>query len=390
MHGTHLQIMPARCRFANLIAALASLSPALAWDKDGHEAIGMTTMSALQNGPAAQVKRLMGGKDAVDVAVWAHKVNKKYTWTTALHYQRQPSWQCKKVEYSHCPGNKCLLKAVKHLYGRLVNQSSDDDQIDWGEGVKLTDADCLKYLINLLGDLHQPLHLGFDEGDIGKNTSVMFRGRSMTLFDVWDEELTQAVMKDSPGFWWGGWTHVQRTRSEFEKDNARWKAEGVKMLDEWASESLKFACEDVYRNPISKKLVSEEAKEHGGVFHLDQHLFEVWKREMLSKMLVAGARTAIVLNSILLHRPDLHGGSGVAELEGEEVEAAEHAAISRRNGHKHDPGHRHMTGFQAFTINLVVFSAVFVIFVYLMRAWTDTSAVEAATKAKAQNSGKKT
>ena len=37
----------------------------------------------------------------------------------------------------------------------------------------------------------------------------------------------EAVMKDSPGFWWGGWTHVQRTRSEYEKDSARWKNDRI-------------------------------------------------------------------------------------------------------------------------------------------------------------------
>jgi len=379
--------MSARCHFANLIVVFASLPAIVAWDKDGHEAIGMTTMSALQNGPTAQVKRLMGGKDAVDVAAWALKVNKKYPWTNELHFQRQTAWQCKRAEYAHCPENKCMLKALKQLYGRVVNQLSDEDKIDWGTGVKLTDADCLKYIINLVGDLHQPMHLGFVEGDMGKNISVMFRGKSSTLFDVWDKELTQAVMKDSPGFWWGGWTHVGRTRSEFEMDNARWKTSGVKMFDEWASETLKFACNEVYTNPMTGKRVADEAAGNGGVFHLDESLFELWKRAMLSKMLVAGARTAIVLNSILVHRPDLHGGNGVAGLEGEEDEAAKHAAISRRNGHKHEPGQTHMEGFQAFGLNCGIFLTVFLIFMYLMRAWTDTSVVEAATKAKMQNSG---
>lgn len=65
------------------------------------------------------MKHLMGGKDAADVAAWAHKarlffcgcglwavgiprrmgcsgvqlrqVNKKYPWTTELHFQRQPN-----------------------------------------------------------------------------------------------------------------------------------------------------------------------------------------------------------------------------------------------------------------------------------------------------------
>jgi hypothetical protein len=279
---------------------------------------------------------------------------------------------------------------MKHFYGRLIGKHLET--IDWGAGVKLTDADCLKYLINLMGDLHQPLHVGFDEGDMGRNITVSFRGREMSLYEVWDKELAQAVIKDSPGFWWGGWTHVQRTRSEYEKDAVRWKEDGVGMFEQWATESLKFAFEDVYRIPTSGKDIVAEAASSGGVFRVDDNLFEAWKREMLSKMLVAGARTAIVVNSILAQREagELHAGSGVDELEGEEDEAAKAASIARRNGHSHVPGHKHMEGFTAFGVNLFIFSAVFVIFIYTMRTWQGDAVVEAAAKAKLQNSGKKT
>jgi hypothetical protein len=375
-------------------ALLACLPIVLAWDKDGHEAIGMTTMSALQNGPTAQVKRLMGGKDAVDVAAWAHKVNKKYHWTVDLHFQRQHEGKCKPVDLSHCPDNRCLIQALKHFYGRLVNQEAP--KIDWGAdakgaGVKLTDADCLKYLITLMGDLHQPLHLGFEENDMGKNLTVEFRGQKMSLYHLWDKELAQAVMKDSPGFWWGGWTHVQRTRSEYEMDNERWKKDGVQMFTEWACESLKFACEDVYRNPVSGRQLSEEAHDNGGVARVDDQLFEAWKREMLSKMLVAGARTAIVVNSILQQREAEHlqGGSGVKEIDGEEEEHAKAAAVARRNGHKHTPGHKHMEGPTAFALNVGLFGSVLVVFIYTMRTWEGDAIIEQTTKAKLQGSGKK-
>merc|ERR1719487_2903536 len=113
-----------------------------AWDKDGHEAIGMTTMSAIEGPALAQLKRLMGGKDAVDVAAWAHKVNKKYPWTTALHYQRQPDWQCggNVSESLSCPKNRCLLKALKHFYGLLTHSDrpglTTEVAVGYEEGMK--------------------------------------------------------------------------------------------------------------------------------------------------------------------------------------------------------------------------------------------------------------
>jgi len=372
-----------------IAARVVLWSPAaLAWDKDGHEAIGMTTMSALQNGPTAQVKRLMGGKDAVDVAAWAHKVNKKYPWTVELHFQRQPGYRCSGVDLTQCPGNRCLTQALKHFYGHLVNKPTAN--IDWPSNMKLTDADRVKYLINLMGDLHQPLHFGFDTDDMGRNVTVTFRGKSVSLYDFWDGELTQAVMKDSPGFWWGGWTHVQRTRSEYEKDSARWKKDGAEMIDKWAEESAKFACDDVYRNPTTgRRLVPETGND---VIRVDDNLFETWKREMFSRMLTAGARTAIVLNSVLQQREvtKLRGGTAVKELEDEEDDSSRKVP---KVGRKADipRGHKPVHATTALLTNLLIFVVVFGLFLALMRLWTERDPVCQADRAKVRcgDGGKK-
>lgn len=350
--------------------------PTSAWDKDGHEAIGMTTMSALQNGPTHEVKRLMHGKDAVDVAAWAHKVNVKFPWTSDLHFQRQPDGQCKKADLSRCDGNKCLVQGIKHFYGRLVGKQEVD--IDWGD-LKLTDADCLKFLINLIGDMHQPMHFGSESTNSGKDITVLFRGKKMSLYDFWDKELAATVIKDSPGFWWGGWTHVQRTRAEYEKDSERFKKDGIAMFAEWADESARFACENVYRDPTTgKDIMTEMDGVH--IFHINDHLFETWKREMLSKMLVAGARTAIVLNSILQHREG-EGGQGGApahqlqdgtavQMEGEEDDAAANLPKLSRAAKADIPkGSKATQGPEALAINFGLFTIVFSIFMYVQRLW---------------------
>jgi len=373
----------------------AWLPAAAAWDKDGHEAIGMTTMSALEGAAVAQVKRLMHGRDAVDVAAWAHKVNKKYPWTVELHYQRQKASRCSDkdlsklpADFSHCPDNRCLVKGLKHFYGRLVGKPSVE--IDWPAGMKLTDADCVKFLINLMGDLHQPLHFGSDEDGLGRNITVLFRGKSMSLYDMWDHEITQTVMRDSPGFWWGGWTHVQRTRVEYEKDGEQWKKDGVKMLERWADETSRYVCENVYRNPLTGRSLLEDVQ--GGVLKVDDNLYEVWKREMLVKMLVAGARTAIVLNSILQAREasSLKGGTAVSEIEGEEEEDNK-APVGGRRADAHHAVHSSSTsqGLMAALTNLGIFFVVLVVFLQVMRMWLGKDAVNQADRAKRSEEGGK-
>jgi len=367
------------------------LTSVLAWDKDGHEAIGMTTMSALETPAVAQVKRLMHGKDAVDVAAWAHKVNKKYPWTVEFHFQRQPSGRCfdkelvrKPPSVADCPDKRCLISGLNHFYGRLVNKQSVD--IQWPSDMKLTDADAVKFLINLMGDLHQPMHFASASDDAGRNIKVRFRGKTMSLYELWDGYITQTVMRESPGFWWGGWTHVQRTRVEYEQDGARWKKEGVKLFETWAEETATYLCNNIYIKAVP-------SDHHDSVIDVDDDLFETWKREMLNKMLVAGARTAIVLNSILQHREaaNLQGGTAISHIEGEDDEEARSKVP--RSGRLADAHHRAglntRQGVSAAGINFGIFFCVLVVFLRIMRAWQGKDALAQADKAKRSDTGKK-
>merc|ERR1712039_919476 len=199
------------------------------------------------------------------------------------------------------------------------------------------------------------------------------------------KEITQAVMRDNPGFWWGGWTHVQRTRVEFEKDGAAWKKDGVALLSKWADETANYLCENVYRNPYSGKQISEEVQ--NGVFRLQENLYELWKRELLSKMLVAGARTAIVLNAILDQREaaNLGGGTAVEGIQGEEED---NAAKMQPHGREGDnlqhlgSGAKVLKGFTAAGYNLCIFVTVAVVWWQLTNYWENTSSVSKADRAK--------
>eukprot|EP00421_Protoceratium_reticulatum_P063790 CAMPEP_0168425806 /NCGR_PEP_ID=MMETSP0228-20121227/35511_1 /TAXON_ID=133427 /ORGANISM="Protoceratium reticulatum, Strain CCCM 535 (=CCMP 1889)" /LENGTH=348 /DNA_ID=CAMNT_0008439805 /DNA_START=10 /DNA_END=1056 /DNA_ORIENTATION=- len=346
-------------------------------------------MSALETSTVAQVKRLMHGRDAVDVAAWAHKVNKKYPWTAELHFQRQQPHRCgdkelmkKPADLSSCPDNRCLVKGLKHFYGRLVGKQLID--INWPTGMKLTDADAVKFLINLIGDLHQPLHFGSDTDDLGRNFTVMFRGKKLSLYDMWDREIAQTVIKESPGFWWGGWTHVQRTRVEYEKDGRQWKQDGVALLDRWADETARYMCENVYRNPITGRNIVDEVQ--NGVFRVEENLYELWKREMLSHMLVAGARTAIVLNAINREAENLQGGTAVSGIEAEEDEERKAASGGRKADAAH-MAHTHQGVSAAFT-NFGIFAAVLVIFLQVMKYWQGKDAVNQADREKRGSAGK--
>ena len=51
--------------------------------------------------------------------------------------------------------------------------------------------------MHLVGDLHQPLHVGFTDDLGGTTTKVWFDGKGQMLHDLWDTGLLEAAEKCS-------------------------------------------------------------------------------------------------------------------------------------------------------------------------------------------------
>eukprot|EP00386_Alphamonas_edax_P008732 GDKI01028428.1.p1 GENE.GDKI01028428.1~~GDKI01028428.1.p1 ORF type:complete len:270 (-),score=76.60 GDKI01028428.1:200-1009(-) len=243
-------------RLLAVLCAVLCFATAFGWDKEGHEAIGMTAMSALKGKALQQVKRLMGGKDVVDISDWAHKVNKLYPWTEKLHFQPQTEWGCK-LDFNNCPANVCLVNALKHFYGRLTNKKvGETANLKYPEDMKLTDADALKFLISLIADMHQPMHLGFATDDCGREFNATYRGQPSSLYEIFDTKLVQTSVTERPGFWYGGWTHVNAVKQLFETEKAEWQSKDHEMFDKWAEENVQTACTKIYKDPSSNERIA--------------------------------------------------------------------------------------------------------------------------------------
>jgi len=290
-------------------AACGPLLLAGAFDMDGHDAIGQTAASAMDQEAVRGMKRLLGGQDASDVAGWGHQVDDTYPGVTKLHFQAHDSEWCGAVEgrKAACEDNICLLQAIKHFYGKILadeGRKIDYPAIDYRKvepSGKLTfsDADAVKMLINLIGDMHQPLHVGFAADDNGKSVKVDFQGKQMSLYDVWDTAISEMVRTQESGFWYGGWTHVRSISGQFQKDKETWKKEGaMKAFDVWFEEQARFACDKAYKHPVTGKALAGPAAEASPA-RIDRNAYQAMKQNWLNQLLIAGERTAIVLNDIL-------------------------------------------------------------------------------------------
>merc|ERR1719408_928222 len=79
-------------------------------------------------------------------------------------------------------------------------------------------------------------------------------------------------------------------------------------MDRWYDESVRFACETAYVHPVTGKKLAGPGAEEGPV-EISQEAYQIWKQSWLRLVLLAGARTAIVLNDIL----DAKGASKLSD-----------------------------------------------------------------------------
>jgi len=171
-------------RFA--LAAAASVSslavgtaPAHAWGRTGHRVIAAIADRNLSGFARARIREIIGTESLDEAA----------TWPDEMRSDPDPFWQKTATpwhyvtiagkEYDMAPPEGDALTALRRFAAILRDPSASlkDRQL------------ALRFVIHLVGDLHQPLHVGKGTDKGGNDVKVTFAGRPTNLHSVWDSEL---------------------------------------------------------------------------------------------------------------------------------------------------------------------------------------------------------
>jgi len=293
---------------------LTSLPPVLAYVAVGHEAIGMTSMSILTPETQSHLKNVLKNEDAADVSAWAHKMDAIYPWASKLHFMDQDdNLECDRRDFKlDCPKDHslCLIPAIEYFYGFVRGNITKELELPDSVKTSLTDADAVKLTINLIAEMHQPLHLASEQWrNIPVSVQMGGRNDKMTLFEFWDDSLP--TLSSQHANWYGGWTRIvsrSSTENRFLNEQKQFDEKGIAgMLKLWTTENAIKAC------GIVKEL--KEQKRDGNAYIISDKLFSSWEADMKNnRILMGGARTAIILEK-MLHTLDheLKKGSGLVQ-----------------------------------------------------------------------------
>lgn len=173
--------------FTLLVLVVTILLPVklYAWSMTGHRVIAEIAQRNIKSKTKKEVNRLLSG---LPMAYWANwpdfiKSDKTGKWdhTHVWHYVNAPGNLSENdfIEYIKNVQQENLYSEIPKLVNTLGDKNlSDDDR-----------RTALIFLIHLMGDAHQPMHVGREE-DLGGNKVSLFWFNSPTnLHAVWDGKL---------------------------------------------------------------------------------------------------------------------------------------------------------------------------------------------------------
>ncbi|XAR72340.1 hypothetical protein NMG60_11018947 [Bertholletia excelsa] len=239
--------------FGVAVASLLILSPvAHGWGIDGHLTICRIAQSRLSEAAAAAVKGLLPASADDDLGSecsWADRVKFRYHWSSALHFIDTPDKLCSYQFNRDCKDEdgvkgRCVAGAINNYTSQLLSYGSSAPEYN------LTEA--LLFLSHFVGDIHQPLHVGFTSDKGGNTIDVHWYTRKTVLHHVWDSNIIEtseeksydsnvnglidAIQENITGVWADqvkGWETCSRNKTT--------------CPDIYASEGIKAACDWAYK-----------------------------------------------------------------------------------------------------------------------------------------------
>ncbi|MDX5420523.1 MAG: S1/P1 nuclease [Hymenobacteraceae bacterium] len=206
---------------------------AFAWGQNGHRAVGLVAEQHLSKKAKKKIAAILQHNSLAEVSVWMDdiKSDDAYNHTHDWHWVTIPDGM--NYEQSEKNPNGDIIMKIEELTKALKS----------GKLAEKEQQEYLKYLVHLVGDLHQPLHVGTGDDMGGNAVKVQWFGKPSNLHSVWD-----SGMIDSKSL---SFTEIAHFLGEPDKAQVKaWQSTNVR---DWANESMTYRAQ-VYDIPEDGKL----------------------------------------------------------------------------------------------------------------------------------------
>ena len=181
-------------RIARFICGLLLVTTSMQvfpWGQNGHRIVGQIANEHLTKKTQQALLPLLGGDLLPEVGTWADEMRSDPAefWqkhSSRWHYINVTTPEDFDAAHYHTPQTK---EEVKDIYGgilRCIDALKD-------KNTPLAERQFyLRFLVHLVGDIHQPMHTGRAEDRGGNAIAVKFFGERTNLHALWDTELLES------------------------------------------------------------------------------------------------------------------------------------------------------------------------------------------------------
>ena len=164
-----------------LLACCLVVRPALAFGPLGHEVIAALAESRLQPAASTMLAELLPGESLPEISTWADRMRDqpgKFWQETAgpYHYVTLPEGD---YNPDRAPARGDAVTALNEFRRILADPLSSRAHRQLA----------LRFSIHLVGDLHNPLHVGNGRDRGGNQVEIEFLGRTSNLHRFWDADM---------------------------------------------------------------------------------------------------------------------------------------------------------------------------------------------------------
>jgi len=153
-----------------------------AWGRKGHEIVAEIAFHYLDDSTKAKVLHYLGKLTIEEAAVWMDDMRSN------SYYDFMKPWHYLNIEKGEIYKPNTKDRDVLIILNSSINGLKHKENLKF-DNIK----EDLYYLFHLMGDLHQPLHVGYgsDRGGNDIPVSYLHKNNSSNLHKVWDDEIIE-------------------------------------------------------------------------------------------------------------------------------------------------------------------------------------------------------
>lgn len=190
------------------------------WGPTGHRVTGKIAEKHLTKKAKRQIDKLLMGESLAFVSTYGDQIksDKKYNKFYSWHYVNMHMDESYAESKKNPKGD--LVTGINECIATLKNKnSSKEDKVF-----------SLKMLVHLIGDLHQPMHIGRKEDKGGNSIQVRWFYKGTNLHRVWDTNMIEG---------WG-MSYVELAKNAQDLSKSRVKAIKKGTVLDWVQETHKI------------------------------------------------------------------------------------------------------------------------------------------------------